>query len=208
MALYTKNGSVPGPLPYRIRLSDGSTRTDPSTFTPEEIAEAGYTVADSKPFPGQYEEVIWDGSSWQIVPYSAAKMQELVEEHIVQIAKDRFAKESEPITWTDSTGNTYVLDNTFDSQQRLVSAQAAISAGLRQDGGVWKCAHLVNGNVSLAFRPTTNSEIGEWANLAVNQVQTCFEVEAVCVNKVMNYVANADYANAFSVNYFVEYTNI
>ena len=41
--LYSHNNSRPAPLPHRIRLADGSTRTDRATFTTEEIAEAGYT---------------------------------------------------------------------------------------------------------------------------------------------------------------------
>lgn len=37
--LYSRHITTPAPLPHRIRLADGSTRTDRSTFTPEEIAK-------------------------------------------------------------------------------------------------------------------------------------------------------------------------
>ena len=40
--LYSYNGEYPTDIPERIRLSDGSTRTDSSTYTEEEIADAGY----------------------------------------------------------------------------------------------------------------------------------------------------------------------
>lgn len=47
--LYSLNGERPAPLPFRIRLSNGFTRTDPSTFTPEEIAAAGYSGPFTEP---------------------------------------------------------------------------------------------------------------------------------------------------------------
>lgn len=60
MSLYTKNGSYPQPIPFRIRLSDGSTRTDPSTFTEEEIVDAGYTQVSNRPTPNSVQVVEWD----------------------------------------------------------------------------------------------------------------------------------------------------
>lgn len=56
MTLYTKSNSYPAPLPFRITLSDGTTRTDPTSFTAEEIADAGYTVAPDMPEDG----MLWD----------------------------------------------------------------------------------------------------------------------------------------------------
>lgn len=47
--LYSYKGSLPAPLPFRITLPNGFTRTDPSTFTPEEIALAGYTGPYTEP---------------------------------------------------------------------------------------------------------------------------------------------------------------
>jgi len=44
MLLYTINKSYPRQLPHRIVLSDGRTRTDNTTFTDAEIADAGYTA--------------------------------------------------------------------------------------------------------------------------------------------------------------------
>ena len=53
MSLYYKQNQIPGPLPYTIFIKDTEgktyTRTDPSTFTEEEIAMAGYKKAPSKP---------------------------------------------------------------------------------------------------------------------------------------------------------------
>ena len=40
--LYTINGEKPRILPERIRLSDGSTRTDVGSYTEDEVRDAGY----------------------------------------------------------------------------------------------------------------------------------------------------------------------
>ena len=45
--LYSYNGEYPTDIPERIRLSDGSTRTDSSTYTEEEIADAGYVYVEA-----------------------------------------------------------------------------------------------------------------------------------------------------------------
>ena len=59
--IYTKNGSYPAELPFRILMPDGSTRTDQSTFTDDEIAAAGYVVADPKP---EADVVDWVDGAW------------------------------------------------------------------------------------------------------------------------------------------------
>ena len=70
MRLYYKNNSYPSKLPFRITLSSGNTRTDPSTFTDEEIADAGYEIAPPKPSIIPWGmEVDWDRDAkrWVVV---------------------------------------------------------------------------------------------------------------------------------------------
>jgi hypothetical protein len=55
MMLFSFNGCRPEPLPFRITLPNGFTRTDPSTFTEEEIAAAGFTGPYTAPV---YDPVI------------------------------------------------------------------------------------------------------------------------------------------------------
>lgn len=62
--LYTKNGSNPAKPPWRIRLSDGSTRTDPHTFTDEMIADAGYIEAPAKPEEIEGKIIVWSNGMW------------------------------------------------------------------------------------------------------------------------------------------------
>lgn len=65
--LYTRNGSYPALLPAEITLSTGFIRTDPASFTPAEIADAGYVEA---PAPPEYdpltEQLGWDGATWTV----------------------------------------------------------------------------------------------------------------------------------------------
>ena len=67
--LYSFNGEYPiDTLPHRIRLSDGSTRTDSSTFTSEELVDAGYVEVSNPPdFNQETHKLIWSGTEWQTV---------------------------------------------------------------------------------------------------------------------------------------------
>lgn len=61
--LYSKNGSYPQPLPFRIRLSNGTTRTDSGTFTEEEIADAGYVAVANPPLINSVQVLEWDSQN-------------------------------------------------------------------------------------------------------------------------------------------------
>tara|TARA_B100001939_G_C16926309_1_gene611787 strand:- start:190 stop:657 length:468 start_codon:yes stop_codon:yes gene_type:complete len=67
--LYSFNGEYPiDTLPHRIRLSDGSTRTDSSTFTSEELVDAGYVEVSNPPdFNQETHKLVWSGTEWQTV---------------------------------------------------------------------------------------------------------------------------------------------
>ena len=63
-ALYSLNGSFPEKLPHRIRLADGSTKTDPSTFTPEDLADLGYEGPIVLPsYEDGIQKLIWDSKT-------------------------------------------------------------------------------------------------------------------------------------------------
>lgn len=62
--LYSFNGEYPTELPERIRLSDGKTRTDNSSFTAEELSDAGYTGPYELPdYDSDIQTVRWDSDS-------------------------------------------------------------------------------------------------------------------------------------------------
>ena len=56
-------------IPERLRFSDGSTRTDKSTFTEEEVKDAGYSFTDIPNFPdfNEYTHYYkWNGVSYEV----------------------------------------------------------------------------------------------------------------------------------------------
>ena len=66
MTQYTINRSYPKPLPHRIVLSDGTTRTDNTTFTSAEIADAGYTAVSDMPEHTESQQISWNGTDWYV----------------------------------------------------------------------------------------------------------------------------------------------
>jgi hypothetical protein len=69
---YSIANRIPAPLPDRITLPDGRVRSDPTTYTDEEIADAGYVPVEPQPGCDIDHEVIWaagqDGvASWQVI---------------------------------------------------------------------------------------------------------------------------------------------
>ncbi len=64
--LYSYKNGYPNSIPYRIRLSNGLTRTDPTTFTQEEIEDAGYLPVADPPVISENEVLSWNGSMWEV----------------------------------------------------------------------------------------------------------------------------------------------
>ena len=68
MILYSFKGQEPQPLPHRINLPNGFTRTDSSTFTDLEISEAGFSGPYSLPdFDPQTQQVIWVDGDYEVI---------------------------------------------------------------------------------------------------------------------------------------------
>lgn len=68
---YSYKNQYPGTLPERIRLSNGLTRTDSATFTPEELLDAGYIAVSEAPEARlDYEYVTWSGTEWVVNNYT------------------------------------------------------------------------------------------------------------------------------------------
>lgn len=64
--LYSYKGNYPEQLPNRIRLSNGLTVTDPSTFSAEQLADAGYVLVADPPVLLQNQTLSWTGTSWAV----------------------------------------------------------------------------------------------------------------------------------------------
>lgn len=66
--LYSYQGARPAPLPFRIHIN-GSTRTDPSTFTAEEITAAGFTGPYTEPpYNAAIEQLDWVDGEYVTTP--------------------------------------------------------------------------------------------------------------------------------------------
>lgn len=58
--LFSDNGAAPAELPQRVRLNDGSTRTDSSTFTADELEDWGFAGPIAVPaYTPSLERLIW-----------------------------------------------------------------------------------------------------------------------------------------------------
>jgi hypothetical protein len=65
--LYSLNKAYPALLPFRVSTPNGLTRTDPSTFTEEELSEWGYAGPFVEPaFDPDTQYLEWDGSDFVV----------------------------------------------------------------------------------------------------------------------------------------------
>ena len=79
--LYSIKGNYPvETLPHRIRLSDGSTRTDSSTFTADDLSNAGITIVSNPPsYNENTQKLTWNEIEidWEIVDLTQEQLEEL-----------------------------------------------------------------------------------------------------------------------------------
>ena len=97
--LYSYKGAYPLSLPERIRLSDGSTRTDSSTFTDEELTDAGYIEAGDPPaYDSDTQKVIWNGTAWEVVSLTTEEINDRLAELWTEVRANRDNKIKE-VEW-------------------------------------------------------------------------------------------------------------
>ena len=71
MTLYSHNRNTPQPLPEKVTMPNGFTRTDSSTFTAEELAEWGYVAAPDKPsYNDNFQKCLWVNTEWVVSDYN------------------------------------------------------------------------------------------------------------------------------------------
>ena len=80
--MYSIKGNYPiETLPHRIRLSDGSTRTDSSTFTADDLSSAGITtVSDPPDYNSDTHKLTWDTTDieWEVVALTQEEIDNLI----------------------------------------------------------------------------------------------------------------------------------
>lgn len=62
--LYSLNRGYPEELPFRMRMPDRSTRTNPETFTQEELDLVGFVEVPDKPEVKENQLLSWNISIW------------------------------------------------------------------------------------------------------------------------------------------------
>ena len=73
-----------------IRLSSGYTRTDSTTFTEEELLDAGYILAEVSPsFNEKTKKVVWESSAWNIVDKTAEELNTEIQNNWAAIRNKR-----------------------------------------------------------------------------------------------------------------------
>lgn len=74
MALYSYKGAWPTQLPNRLKFSDGTTKTDKSTFTQEEIANAGWVEVPNPPIAYYPNKLEWVNGEWNVREPNASEI--------------------------------------------------------------------------------------------------------------------------------------
>ena len=87
---YSLNGNYPTELPNRIRLSDGSTRTDPENFTTEMIADAGYYEVEDPPAGLPIHQTYeWNGSDWIIKDQPQDVLDKMKQDYLNEVNNEK-----------------------------------------------------------------------------------------------------------------------
>lgn len=77
-------------IPDRIRLSTGMTRSDRSTFTEEELIDAGYIQVDPPPDYNLSTQVLtWEGDDWLVRDMTAEESTQRKENKWIEIRNTR-----------------------------------------------------------------------------------------------------------------------
>jgi len=108
MALYSYKNQHPKPLPNRIRLPNGFTRTDVSTFTEEEIISAGYAGPYTYPsYDSTIEKMEWVGDGFTARPYNDQEIEN--QWSVIRNQRDNVLKESD---YTQVSDYNFEITNT------------------------------------------------------------------------------------------------
>lgn len=117
MKLYSYQGQEPKELPHKIRLSDGRSRTDSSSFTEEEIIDAGFTGPYEIPdFNSEHQRLFWDPNNLSYI------IEDISDEELwdkVREKRNRLLLESDWTMSLDVPGDNINLKEWMKYRQRL-----------------------------------------------------------------------------------------
>tara|TARA_B100000073_G_scaffold115149_1_gene93168 strand:- start:1793 stop:2251 length:459 start_codon:yes stop_codon:yes gene_type:complete len=88
--MYSINKAYPvSSLPHRITFSDGSTKTDNTTFTEEDLKNVNIVEVDSPPSISTTQTLSWSGTEWVVKNLSQAEEQARKEKQWGIVRKER-----------------------------------------------------------------------------------------------------------------------
>jgi hypothetical protein len=154
--LYSYKNKYPKSLPHRIRLSNGTTKTDSSTFTAEEIADAGYVAVEPKPIVQYPEYVTWNGTDWIVNQLS---FEEVKSKLMKDLASYRYEQEiSHP--FIDTTRESQAMINAVWTAYQI---DPTLTVNFKNKDGSWT---------------QLNAELISYvSNQVIAHVQSCFNNE-------------------------------
>ena len=172
MALYSKDGAYPIELPHRIVLSDGRTRTDNTTFTAEELTDAGWIEVSDQPDVSYPQYVEWNGSDW------------VIQEKDLNDVKLQWKSKITETRYLQETTQHPTLDTTRESQAMI--------------NGVWS-ASQINPDITINFKNPNGTwsnvdatAINAIANGVIEHVQACFNNEKALYDLVDSATTSAE----------------
>ena len=90
---YSVNGDYPiTTLPHRIRLSNGLTKTDNTTFTDSDLVSAGITtVADNPSYNANTQKLVWnrETTEWDVTELTQDELDQITDSKWIQVRSQR-----------------------------------------------------------------------------------------------------------------------
>lgn len=127
--LYSKDGGYPTNLPSRIRLSDGRTRTDSSTFTLAEIQDAGYIeVADKPVIDENLQKLSWDSENliWVTTDLTQEELDAIALQAFMRVFNTWKSSRAEAVNDIEVTYNSVIYQGDETSQNRMTRSIIAL----------------------------------------------------------------------------------
>jgi len=168
--LYSYKNQYPQPIPYRIRLSDGRTRTDPNTFTQEEILDAGYVEVLDSPVPTKYQVVSWTGVEWNLRDMNAeeiAAVDTREAEQLIKSITDKTQQRLDRFAQTRGYDNIVSACSYATSQHPKYGVEGTYCVKARED--TWDALYAILAEVQAGTRPKPSSYEDIEADLPVLQ---------------------------------------